>query len=85
VPDHAVALALLAELGEPLLSTTLMLPGDDAPLGDAGEIRVRLERDVELVLDGGPCGTEPTTVVDLTGAAPEIVRAGKGPIAPFAR
>lgn len=85
VPDHAVALALLAELGEPLLSTTLMLPGDDAPLGDAGEIRTRLEREVDLVLDGGPCGTEPTTVVDLTGAAPEVVRAGKGPTAPFVR
>ncbi len=83
VPDHPVALALLAELGEPLLSTTLILPGDDAPLEDAGEIRVRLERDVELVLDGGPCGTAPTTVVDLTGAAPEVLRAGKGPVAPF--
>ena len=83
VPDHPVALALLAELGEPLLSTTLLLPGDDAPLEDAGEIRTRLERDVELVLDGGPCGTAPTTVVDLTGAAPEVLRAGKGPVAPF--
>ena len=83
VPDHPVALALLAELGEPLLSTTLLLPGDDAPLADAGEIRTRLERDVELVLDGGPCGTAPTTVVDLTGAVPEVLRAGKGPVAPF--
>ncbi|RPI43563.1 MAG: threonylcarbamoyl-AMP synthase [Betaproteobacteria bacterium] len=83
VPDHPVALALLAELGEPLLSTTLLLPGDDAPLEDAGEIRTRLERDVELVLDGGPCGTAPTTVVDLTGAVPEVLRAGKGPVAPF--
>ena len=83
VPDHPVALALLAELGEPLLSTTLILPGDDAPLEDAGEIRTRLERDVELVLDGGPCGTAPTTVVDLTGAAPTVLRAGKGAVAPF--
>lgn len=83
VPDHPVALALLAELGEPLLSTTLLLPGDDAPLEDAGEIRTRLERDVELVLDGGPCGTAPTTVVDLTGAVPEVLRAGKGTVAPF--
>jgi tRNA threonylcarbamoyl adenosine modification protein (Sua5/YciO/YrdC/YwlC family) len=83
VPDHPVALALLAELGEPLLSTTLLLPGDDAPLEDAGEIRTRLERDVELVLDGGPCGTAPTTVVDLTGTAPEVLRAGKGAVAPF--
>ena len=83
VPDHPVALALLAALGEPLLSTTLILPGDDAPLEDAGEIRTRLERDVELVLDGGPCGTAPTTVVDLTGAVPEVLRAGKGAVAPF--
>lgn len=83
VPDHPVALALLAELGEPLLSTTLILPGDDAPLEDAGEIRTRLERDVALVLDGGPCGTAPTTVVDLTGAVPEVLRAGKGTVAPF--
>ena len=83
VPDHPVALALLAELGEPLLSTTLILPGDDAPLEDASEIRTRLERDVELVLDGGPCGTAPTTVVDLTGAVPEVLRAGKGAVAPF--
>jgi tRNA threonylcarbamoyl adenosine modification protein (Sua5/YciO/YrdC/YwlC family) len=84
VPDHPVALALLAELGEPLLSTTLILPGDEAPLEDAREIRERLEHDVDLVLDGGPCGTVPTTVVDLTGPAPEVVRAGKGPVAPFA-
>jgi tRNA threonylcarbamoyl adenosine modification protein (Sua5/YciO/YrdC/YwlC family) len=83
VPDHAVALALLAELGEPLLSTTLILPGDEAPLEDAAEIRSRLESDVALVLDGGPCGVAPTTVIDLTGAAPEVVREGKGPLAPF--
>jgi tRNA threonylcarbamoyl adenosine modification protein (Sua5/YciO/YrdC/YwlC family) len=85
VPDHPVALALLAELGEALLSTTLILPGDEAPLEDAGEIRARLEHDVDLVLDGGPCGTEPTTVVDLTGATPEVLRAGRGPVTPFAR
>jgi tRNA threonylcarbamoyl adenosine modification protein (Sua5/YciO/YrdC/YwlC family) len=84
VPDHPVALALLAELGEALLSTTLILPGDEAPLEDAREIRARLEHDVDLVLDGGPCGTEPTTVVDLTGATPEVLRAGRGPVTPFA-
>jgi tRNA threonylcarbamoyl adenosine modification protein (Sua5/YciO/YrdC/YwlC family) len=83
VPDHAVAAALLAELGEPLLSTTLILPGDEAPLEDAAEIRSRLESDVALVLDGGPCGVAPTTVIDLTGVAPEVVREGKGPLAPF--
>ena len=85
VPDHPVAAALLAELGAPLLSTTLLLPGDEAPLEDAAEIRRRLESDVALVLDGGPCGTTPTTVVDLTGAAPEVVREGKGSIAAFLR
>ena len=85
VPDHPVAQALLAALGEPLLSSTLALPDDELPLNDGREIRRRLEHDVELVLDGGSCGTEPTTVVDLTGAAPQIVREGKGPIAPLVR
>jgi tRNA threonylcarbamoyl adenosine modification protein (Sua5/YciO/YrdC/YwlC family) len=80
VPDHPVAQALLAELHEPLLSATLILPGDDLPLNDPFEIRTRLERQIELVLDAGACGTVPTTVVDLTGAAPEIVRAGRGAI-----
>jgi tRNA threonylcarbamoyl adenosine modification protein (Sua5/YciO/YrdC/YwlC family) len=85
VPDHPVAQALLAALGEPLLSSTLALPDDELPLNDGREIRRRLEHDVELVLDGGSCGTEPTTVVDLTGPAPQIVREGKGPIAPLVR
>jgi tRNA threonylcarbamoyl adenosine modification protein (Sua5/YciO/YrdC/YwlC family) len=81
VPDHPVALALLAAIGEPLLSTTLALPGDELPLTDGTEIRQRLERDVDLVLDGGSCGTVPTTVVDLTGPVAEIVREGKGSVA----
>jgi tRNA threonylcarbamoyl adenosine modification protein (Sua5/YciO/YrdC/YwlC family) len=85
VPDHPVAQALLAALGEPLLSSTLALPDDELPLNDGREIRRRLEHDVDLVLDGGSCGTEPTTVVDLTGPAPQIVREGKGPIAPLVR
>ena len=85
VPDHRVAQALLAELGEPLLSTTLILPGDEAPLDDAQEIRTRLEHQLALVLDGGSCGTEPTTVIDLTGVAATIVREGKGPVSPFLR
>ena len=85
VPDHPVAQALLAALGEPLLSSTLALPDDELPLNDGREIRRRLEHDVELVLDGGSCGTEPTTVVDLTGAAPQILREGRGPIAPLVR
>lgn len=81
VPNHPVALALLAEINEPLLSTTLILPGDEEPLDEATDIRARLERDVDLVLDAGPCGIEPTTVVDLTGDTVEILRKGKGSIA----
>ena len=69
---------MLAELGEPMLSTTLLLPDLELPLNDAGEIRDRLERQVELVIDGGPCGLTPTTVVDLTGSEPRLVRAGAG-------
>lgn len=83
IPDNAIALALLEELGEPLLSTTLILPGDDGPLGDAEEIRERLDRQVDLVLDGGSVGNEPTTVIDLTGDVPDLLRRGKGEIAPF--
>jgi tRNA threonylcarbamoyl adenosine modification protein (Sua5/YciO/YrdC/YwlC family) len=78
VPDHKVAQALLTELGEPLLSSTLLLPGDDEPLNDAEQIRDRLERRVDLVLDAGSCGIVPTTVVDLTADAPVITRVGKG-------
>ena len=84
VPDHKVVQALLAELGEPLLSSTLLLPGDDEPLNDPLEIRRRLEHQVDLVLNGGSCGIEPTTVVNLTGEAPVITRTGKGSVAPFA-
>jgi tRNA threonylcarbamoyl adenosine modification protein (Sua5/YciO/YrdC/YwlC family) len=83
IPDHRVVQALLEELGEPLLSSTLLLPGDALPLNDAQEIRARLERQVDLVLDGGSCGVEMTTVVDLTGDAPEVVREGKGNLEPF--
>lgn len=84
VPDHPVVLALLQELNEPLLSTTLILPGEEDPLEHPDEIRRLLEHDVDLVIDAGPCGTEMTTVVDLSGHSIEIVRAGKGPIAMFA-
>jgi tRNA threonylcarbamoyl adenosine modification protein (Sua5/YciO/YrdC/YwlC family) len=78
IPAHRVVHALLAELGEPLLSSTLMLPGDAAPLDDAQEIRARLEHRVDLILDGGSCGIVPTTVVDLTLEIPAITRLGKG-------
>ncbi len=81
VPEHVVAQALLEELGEPMLSTTLLLPDLELPLNDAGEIRDRLEHLVELVIDGGPCGLTPTTVVDLTASDPRLVRAGAGDLA----
>lgn len=83
VPDHAVTLALLEELNEPLLSMTLMLPGDETPLSEAWEIRERLEKQVDLVIDAGACDVLPTTVIDLTGAVPELVRLGKGDPARF--
>jgi tRNA threonylcarbamoyl adenosine modification protein (Sua5/YciO/YrdC/YwlC family) len=83
VPDHKVALALLAELGEPILSSTLQLPGDAVPLNDIDEIRRQLEHRVDLIIDGGSCGIMPTTVVNLTGEAPVITRMGKGGVAPL--
>jgi len=83
VPEHAVAQSLLAALGEPLLSATLILPGDALPLNDGEEIRARLEHALDLVLDAGSCGIDPTTMVDLTGAAPELLRQGKGSLEPF--
>lgn len=83
VPAHPVALALLEELNEPLLTTTLQLPGDDAPLTEGWEIQDRLDEQLELILDSGPCGVEPTSVIDLTGSSPELIRAGRGPLAPF--
>ena len=83
IPDHPVVAALLAELGEPILSSTLLLPGDELPQTDAQSIRERLEHQVDLILDGGFCGIEPTTVVDLTGPAPVVTRPGKGSLMPF--
>lgn len=83
IPDHAVVRSLLAELDEPLLSSTLILPGDELPLNDGQEIRERLEHEVDLVLDGGPCGIEMTTVVDLAGEVPVVARAGRGSLEPF--
>ncbi|MFO0453974.1 MAG: L-threonylcarbamoyladenylate synthase [Pseudomonadota bacterium] len=81
VPEHAVPLLLLEELGEPLMSSTLTLPGDEYPMTDAAEIHERLGHQVELVLDGGNCGLEPTTVVDLAGSAPVVIRVGRGDVA----
>ncbi len=83
VPDHVLVQALLAELDQPLLTSTLILPGADAPLADAQEIREHLEKRLDLVIDAGPCGSEMTTVVNLAAGAPELVRAGRGSLAPF--
>ncbi len=83
IPDHAIVWALLTELNEPLMSSTLILPGEKLPLSDPGEIRTQLEHQVDLVIDGGYCGLEPTTVVVLEDGQPRIARAGKGGITPF--
>jgi tRNA threonylcarbamoyl adenosine modification protein (Sua5/YciO/YrdC/YwlC family) len=83
VPDHAITLALLEALGEPLIATTLILPPDPDPLNDPEEIRARLEKQLDLVIDSGACPREPSTVIDLTGEEPVLVRAGRGRLEPF--
>ncbi len=83
VPDNRIVEALLEELGEPLMSVTLIMPGDDYPMIDPYDIRDTLERDVDLIIDGGFCGMEPTTVVDLADEVPLVLRAGKGGLEPF--
>jgi len=83
IPDNQICLDLLAELGEPLMSTTLILPNEDMPMSDPYEIRETLEHELQLVIDGGHCGFEATTVVNLTEDNPEIVRVGKGDLSVF--
>jgi len=83
VPDNAIAQSLLEELGEPLLGTTLILPGQEHALSDPEEIRDGLEKVIDLVIDGGACQLEPTTVIDLSGSEPALVRQGLGDAAPF--
>ena len=83
VPQHVTALALLAELGAPLMSSSLILPGDDQPLTDGWTVKEELDHVVDAVLDSGDCGTGPTTVVDLTGEEPVIERVGTGDLEPF--
>ena len=78
IPEHPVAEALLAELGEPLLSSTLLLPDTEVPLTSGAEIHERLGNQLDAVIDSGECGTEPTTVIDLSGDEPELVRQGAG-------
>lgn len=80
VPQHPVAHALLAELGEPMLSATLQLPGDEAPMSEPEDIRDRLGKRLDLILDAGHCGIVPSTVLDLTGDAPVVLRVGSGPV-----
>ena len=80
VPDHRVAAGLLDVLGQPLLTTTLQLPGDEMPLNDPMDILERLDHQVDFVLDAGACGIEPTTIVDLTGPEAVLIRQGKGAV-----
>lgn len=83
IPDHTVVQALLAELGEPLLSSTLLLPDQDEPMTQGWEIKERLDNVVDAVLDSGECGTVPTTVIDFSQGEPEIVREGAGDVSRF--
>ena len=81
VPDHVVTASLLDDLGAPIMSSTLMLAGEERPLSDPRDIRARLEQQVDAIIDSGTGGLVPTTIVDLVGDAPRIVRAGKGIVA----
>ena len=83
IPDHRVVQALLAELGEPILSTTLLMPGDEEPMTQGWEIKERLDHLVDAVIDSGECGLEPTTVVDFSTGVAEVVRRGAGDPTPF--
>ena len=83
VPDHPIPRAILSELGEPIMSSTLLLPGEALPMTDAREIQERLYHAVDAVIDGGNCGHEPSSVIDLTGPAPVVVRRGKGDVSAF--
>ena len=83
IPDHVTTQALLATLGEPLLSSTLLLPGEEDPLTQGWEIKDRLDPELDAVVDSGDCGAEPTTVIDFSDGAPEVVRVGAGDPAPF--
>lgn len=83
VPENAITLAILEELKQPLLGTTLILPGEDDPLTDPEEIREQLEKVIDLIIDGGACSLIPTTVIDMTDETPELIRQGRGDIALF--
>jgi tRNA threonylcarbamoyl adenosine modification protein (Sua5/YciO/YrdC/YwlC family) len=83
IPDHVVASAILTELGEPLVSSTLLLPGEEEPMTQGWEIKETLDHQIDAVIDSGECGTEPTTVIDLSSGEPEILRVGAGDPARF--
>jgi len=83
VPDHPVAHALLEELGQPLIASTLQMPGDDLPLNDGDEIVARIGHEIELVIDCGSCGVQPTTVIAIDGNNARVVREGRGPLGPL--
>ena len=85
VPDHAVVQAMLESLGEPIMSTTLTLPGDDRPLTDPAEIEDRIGHQVDVIIDAGPVGIEPTSVIDLTSGAVEVLRVGRGDVSALLR
>jgi tRNA threonylcarbamoyl adenosine modification protein (Sua5/YciO/YrdC/YwlC family) len=83
IPDHVVTQALLEELGEPLLSSTLLMPDEEEPMTQGWEIKELLDHQIDAVIDSGDCGTEPTTVIDFSEDVPEVVRVGAGDPAPF--
>jgi len=83
IPDNHIVSALLEELGEPIMTSTLILPGDELPMVDPYEMRERLQHDVDLVVDGGGCGIDPTSVIDFTNGTPEISRQGRGDVSMF--
>jgi tRNA threonylcarbamoyl adenosine modification protein (Sua5/YciO/YrdC/YwlC family) len=84
VPDHAIVRAMLEALGEPIMSSTLTLPGDDTPLTDVNEIEARIGRQIDMIVDGGSAGIEPTSVIDLSGGSVEILRKGRGDVTALA-
>ncbi len=83
IPTHNIALAILEELNEPLMSSTLILPGDDLPMTEAEDVADRIGKQVDLIIDGGACGAEPTTVIEFIDDIPEIMRVGMGDTTPF--
>jgi tRNA threonylcarbamoyl adenosine modification protein (Sua5/YciO/YrdC/YwlC family) len=84
VPDHAIVQAILGALGEPIMSSTLTLPGDDRPLTDVHEIEARIGHQIDMIVEGGATGIEPTSVIDLSGGTVEVIRAGRGDVSALA-